>query len=271
MAMSKRADVYERLAASTPQNATAGRVIAKGEHYEPVVDFKGHWHADSPPPMLPVFSKSMIGKTLGRLAVVGILAADFNPQQDARWVVRCACGDYETRTMTAIKTPDNSDDRCQVCRHLVKVAQDYKELGPRPISDFINPPTASVAASVVITEPDDAANVIEIENAAWIAGSSDDATRIAKEESAARVAARDAAKARGAARMMVAARERTAGFSCNADAIAKGNARLAAIAATKIAAGVADTQIRVEHKRCAACCYRRRKSCGDCAALNWMA
>jgi hypothetical protein len=135
-------NMFDRLAASAPQNATAARVTSKGVHYEPDVQYGTHWHADTPPRTRPIPAISqytcadLIGRKFGRLTVIG-LAADYNPKKSARWVVRCACGDYETRKATAIRNPNNGEDRCQVCLHSVNVTKRYKRLGSRPLNDFI--------------------------------------------------------------------------------------------------------------------------------------
>ncbi len=53
------------------------------------------------------------GRRVGRLAVIGLASAI-----PARWVLRCDCGRYTTRTAKAIKNPKNTNDRCEHCRHL---------------------------------------------------------------------------------------------------------------------------------------------------------
>lgn len=135
-------DVFDRIAASSPQNATAARVTSRGEIYDPVVQYSNHWHSDAPPKMRPIPDRSfatcsdMLGRRQGRLTVIG-LAAEYNPSKPARWVVRCDCGDYETRNARAIRNELNSEDRCQKCHHLRKVKWRYETLGPRSIDEII--------------------------------------------------------------------------------------------------------------------------------------
>jgi hypothetical protein len=176
--MSKRADIFERLAASSPQDATAACVMSSGEHYEPNVDFDGHWHSDCPPSMMNVRAgedRGFIGTTYGRLTVIGIALGKWV------WVVRCACGDYEFRP----RVPIDSEDRCQVCRHLVKVADNYKQLGSRPINDFINPSseTFETRVTVDIVEPNPVA-IVDPKHA-WIM-EGENAAKVAKAQSTAR-------------------------------------------------------------------------------------
>lgn len=121
--MRAKDSIFDRILASEPINKGAA-VIARGsgEHWEPKKKF-GAAHFDAPPPMRPVPTSipDLIGTKFGRLTVVGVLDdCDGEPRKDkkALWVVRCVCGDYETRTSKAIRNLRNADDRCQMCAHL---------------------------------------------------------------------------------------------------------------------------------------------------------
>lgn len=141
-------DIFDRLAASSPLNTTAARVVSGGENYDPKINFANHWHSDCPPKMrrIPEISLQtcgdLIGKKFGRLTVIG-LADDYNPKQPARWVVRCACGDYEHRSARAIRNPKNDQDRCLKCKHLRRVQWKYDNLGSRSIDEIIGAAPAS--------------------------------------------------------------------------------------------------------------------------------
>jgi hypothetical protein len=92
-----------------PSDKTAGRVAARGEHFE--------WrpqgtvlHSADPlrlrQPTLqelgqPSF-KNLTGARIGRLSVLGI-AADVVTSNGTNWAVRCVCGSYETRKARYIK------------------------------------------------------------------------------------------------------------------------------------------------------------------------
>ena len=100
-----------------PVDRTAARVAGKGEHYESKKKItQRHW--DVPPPMRQVSPKdlidNLIGIKFGRLTVLGLYT-----EASGLWVVRCACGDYETRRTKSIKNPNNDQDRCENCRETV--------------------------------------------------------------------------------------------------------------------------------------------------------
>jgi hypothetical protein len=117
---------FDRIAASAPLNATAARVTSKGEHYESLKRITQlHW--DAPPKMREVTATDLEqtsftdlrGRQFGRLTVLGILAREKTGSTKPNvWVVKCVCGDYESRTGKAIRNPANSDDCCQKCRQV---------------------------------------------------------------------------------------------------------------------------------------------------------
>jgi len=57
--------------------------------------------------------RTLVGAKIGRLTVVGMLNTS-----KSICVVRCCCGQYETRRPRAIRNPKNSVDACDRCRHL---------------------------------------------------------------------------------------------------------------------------------------------------------
>jgi DNA-directed RNA polymerase specialized sigma subunit len=108
------ARILSMLPATAPLNKTAAKVTSQhGEHYNPDINYSGHWHADAPPKMrkIPARSKAeaakMIGLRTGRLKVVGLFAAA-QKGKPAKWVVRCVCGDY-ARRLTAYKSARSRD------------------------------------------------------------------------------------------------------------------------------------------------------------------
>lgn len=134
-------DTFERIATSVPQNATAAKVVSQGIHYEPDLRAGCHLHSDLPLPMQPVpaaalaLGKIPIGVKFGRFTVIGYSAAQ-NPKKNANWVVRCLCGNYETRKAKAIFNPANADDRCKVCRHLESSKDRYRRFGAKPLGEI---------------------------------------------------------------------------------------------------------------------------------------
>jgi len=77
----------------------------------------------------------LTGRRFGRFTVIGI-AKDIK----ARWVVRCSCGIYSTRSAKAIKNKNNDIDSCEHCRHLafLKREEAYRRTGKdKDIRNFV--------------------------------------------------------------------------------------------------------------------------------------
>ncbi len=58
----------------------------------------------------------MQGRTFGTLTVIGCYAS--HKKKGMQWLVRCACGIYETRYARSIKNRLNQNDKCNYCRKL---------------------------------------------------------------------------------------------------------------------------------------------------------
>ena len=105
----------------SPADRVAGRVLGSGEHYDRIVRDPRHVHLKSPPELrttgLQLKDRALIGATVGRFTVIGILK-EHGRKGRARWVVRCQCGDYEFRSAKAITNPENGGDRCMDCRQV---------------------------------------------------------------------------------------------------------------------------------------------------------
>jgi hypothetical protein len=97
-----------------PLNGTAARVTSKGFQYKPDKKINAaHWREPPPTKKFPSLSKNdLTGIKFGRFTVVGYLR-----DMRKRWLVRCVCGAFESRTAKAIRNPKNEEDRCQICRH----------------------------------------------------------------------------------------------------------------------------------------------------------
>lgn len=110
----------EKFITKVPVNSTARRVVSPGINYTPNKKIiQDHW--ENPPPKneiipfeLKLFNnqRDMTGHRIGRLKVIGFHIS-------LRWLVRCDCGRYETRKYRALNNPNNKDDRCNICRHLL--------------------------------------------------------------------------------------------------------------------------------------------------------
>lgn len=118
-------EVFDKLLASRPVNRAAARVLGGGVHYEMKKEIvQRHW--TSPPSTQPITSElracpsfeDLTGRVFGRFRVVGYLGK-FNKSKPPLWLVRCVCGDYESRYAKSIRNSENVGDRCEKCRNLV--------------------------------------------------------------------------------------------------------------------------------------------------------
>jgi hypothetical protein len=105
---------WDALLASTPLNATAGRVVSRSEQLAPSKATPGAMEWDAPPAFVKFVGSgpqqpNLIGTQRGRLTVVGYLGS-------GKWCARCACGTYVSRSHRALTNPLN-EDRCSQCRH----------------------------------------------------------------------------------------------------------------------------------------------------------
>lgn len=93
-----------------------------------------HWESCPPIKKIPYNGLNLVGCKVGRLTVIGMAR-----ESKGRWVVRCACGDYEIRTAKAIRNPENKGDRCSVCRGFAQSRRSFEyhmnlvELDPRDL------------------------------------------------------------------------------------------------------------------------------------------
>ena len=117
-------EIFDKLLTSRPVDSAAARVLGRGVHYVPQKNIaQRHWK--SPPPVIPQSDwpktdsfHDLTGLSFGRFKVVGYLGKPGSKKQLALWLVRCACGDFESRSAKAVRNPENRGDRCGNCRHL---------------------------------------------------------------------------------------------------------------------------------------------------------
>lgn len=112
------------IAALTPINITAALVVSKGVHYQPDCTIQVKEYI-GPPAMIarhklpknPSFT-DLTGIKKGRLKVIGLMEGE-----RGKWVVRCVCGTYTTRSAKSIKSiatnPSANFDACRECAHAV--------------------------------------------------------------------------------------------------------------------------------------------------------
>lgn len=117
------------VAALSPVNKTAALVVSKGVHYEMSCKIQVPEYVGPPKiiprhllPSCPSFI-DLTGKQKGRLKVIGLMA-----EEKGRWVVRCVCGTYTTRSAKSIKSletnPNAKFDACRQCMHFVHMKRE---------------------------------------------------------------------------------------------------------------------------------------------------
>jgi hypothetical protein len=110
----------------TPVNATAARVVAKGEGF----DFKQDSNVICSPLPLPIEPVPYVlrnnplfvdftGVKIGRLTVIGVSSEKAG--KHVRWVCKCICGNYCYRRTKTLKVPtDQLIQACQQCQLLAR-------------------------------------------------------------------------------------------------------------------------------------------------------
>lgn len=108
---------YGKLAACAPINTTAAMVMSKGEHWTPKATLSAA--LKDAPKMKPPSENdaNLIDQKWGRLRVIGKAAKRGSGTGGrARWVLRCACGNY--LTVKAATINERKIDRCDECDYL---------------------------------------------------------------------------------------------------------------------------------------------------------
>ena len=87
-----------------------------GTRYEPKAKLTNlHWDICPPIERPQKGERDLTGMKQGRLTVVGKAKKDWIIP-NARWIVRCSCGDFELRKSKSILNPENGFDKCHLCR-----------------------------------------------------------------------------------------------------------------------------------------------------------
>jgi hypothetical protein len=106
-----------------------------------------HW--DAPPPMKQWMpspageAMNLTGVKFGRFTVVGLLDLDGGKNRGERWVCRCVCGDYESRSPKSIKlatlaASGTLSNQCFYCFQWAVTKTRYKKKGAKPLQTFID-------------------------------------------------------------------------------------------------------------------------------------
>lgn len=126
------ADRWDRVLSSAPVNATvAGVTNSKGDTWEYRHKSGALRWEDAPPPTVPLpdNSKIKIGHQQGRVRVVGAYARGGN--NGTVWLVRCACGAYETRRSKSLLKTKAEEDMCACCNKVQQLKRRHKFLNTK--------------------------------------------------------------------------------------------------------------------------------------------
>jgi hypothetical protein len=113
---------YDFVYTAKPVNAEAAKALQKGEQYESKKKIT-QVSAEVPIATSPFPGKKvddLTGRSVGRFTVIGYKGGGSSSakQCGCLWVVRCACGRYETRRTKSIKNYKNVADCCQYCKEI---------------------------------------------------------------------------------------------------------------------------------------------------------
>jgi len=124
------------ISSRAPINKLAAIVTASGFSYQPNCKVQVQEYV-GPPEMVPKYKhpkidsfKDLTGIKKGRFTVIGLMA-----NEKGKWVVRCVCGTYTTRSAKAIKSVDKNPnahlDACRECMHNAyrKREESYRRTG----------------------------------------------------------------------------------------------------------------------------------------------
>jgi hypothetical protein len=113
-----RTSNFEALATAAPLNREASVVRdGSGDTWtQTIPEQMDHWTA----PPLPLSPRpdnieDLTGKVFGRLTVIRFHGSREGKHARPVWLVRCLCGDYETRRHKTLQKAANPDDACLIC------------------------------------------------------------------------------------------------------------------------------------------------------------
>lgn len=117
---------FDAIAAAAPLDRQASTVRdGSGDLWAPPEE-EGRLHWKAPPVPTaerPENAEDLTGLPFGR--GMKVIAYFGSIKGNARWIVRCACGDYELRRAKAIKnaTPDHCCHDCNYLQHMLVIAR----------------------------------------------------------------------------------------------------------------------------------------------------
>jgi hypothetical protein len=134
MGQRRKVPATEAVATLRPVNRTAALVTQRGPKGVELENTIAQVHSDVALPMRPFTGEpnlpNLTGHVFGTLTVMGLWAHKTEAGA-LRWVCRCRCGSYLTRSTKAIRNPQNARDACDKCRHLayLKKATQWRATG----------------------------------------------------------------------------------------------------------------------------------------------
>jgi hypothetical protein len=128
----KKNRIWESTVSIRPVNRQA-QAVTLPDAETPIKVFNNQRHWESQPVLQSIprgmhAHDNLTGKTFGRFRVIGYYGAGTT---GGLWVVRCACGHFETRLAKAIRNPKNNEDCCERCKKLIwlKRADQHRRVG----------------------------------------------------------------------------------------------------------------------------------------------
>ena len=112
-----------------PINRQAANLF-KGGHQRNPSAYKGaHWVVCPKIDQRRRAKDNLAGLKFGRFIVIGLSSS-----HKSRWVVKCACGDYEVRKAKAVKNASNGKDMCAHCSKLIQARrhEEFQRMGYNP-------------------------------------------------------------------------------------------------------------------------------------------
>lgn len=131
-----------------PIDRTAYRVVKKArpeDVWRPSnkpCDHIAHSNNVLPTKRPPSNAPECVGRRRGRMVVVGYSKDQPPPKNNsnARWVVRCDCGNYEHRVRIMRWLGTHADDMCRECRNRLYKTRGYEVTGEKAKRDTSSKP-----------------------------------------------------------------------------------------------------------------------------------
>lgn len=117
---------FDRIASSAPLNTDAAKTYGMTGTGDLEYHTRARQHWDAPPKTMPVpkGTEDRTGTKFGKFRVVGLLGS--KNAKGSLWLVRCLCGQYESRRSRSIGREVNANDCCTRCRRIETAKRKYE-------------------------------------------------------------------------------------------------------------------------------------------------